>query len=75
MAGGQSPLLRTAQLSIALEEERMIVADELIVSGNPGLDNLSRMTGSQAQTFQQLPVTIKTAYNPARAGFLRVLCG
>jgi hypothetical protein len=41
-AAGQSPLLRTAQFNIALEEERMIVS-ELIVAwkGNLCLDNPS----------------------------------
>jgi hypothetical protein len=51
-AGGQSPLFRTAQLNIALEEERMIVGETIVTwKCNPCLNNLSRMTASQAQTF------------------------
>jgi hypothetical protein len=41
-AEGQSPLLRTAQLNIALEEERMIVGEMIVAGrGNVCLDNLS----------------------------------
>jgi hypothetical protein len=41
-AEGQSPLLRTAQFSIALEEERMIVSEMIVAwKGNICLDNLS----------------------------------
>jgi hypothetical protein len=40
--GGQSPLLRTAQLNIAFEEERMIVGEMIVAwKCNPCINNLA----------------------------------